>query len=387
MRNRFTVKEPPYETKEKKYQRFSSSDHAFSVISKELTGEADPHGFLGKIMPKQAENIEKGKSGYSREDYALDVGAQAINLITGEYGEGSENRHYLKWDPLFVPDHMRKPPPDGDPESWTESVKSAAKLYGADLVGCAKLDRKWVYSSNVYKPITFEDVKKPKETEEAFVIPESFNHAIVMAIEMDMEMTKRSPRAPAATATDIGYSKMGVVSISLAEFIRAMGYNAIPCMNDTALSIPLAIDAGLGQLGRNGLLITPEYGPCVRLCKVLTDMPLEADSPIDFGVTEFCEQCQRCVEACPVEAISGGDMTFEAVCRCNNPEVKKWYVDTEECLRFWLENGIWCSNCIAACPFTLGFGETYCPECESCVAPDCPVYLTSFLYRKNKMEV
>ena len=71
----------------------------------------------------------------------------------------------------------------------------------------------------------------------------------------------------------------------LAEFIRILGYKAIPMGNDTSLSIPLAIDAGLGELGRHGLLITPEYGPCVRLCKVFTDLPLEPDKPIQFGVT------------------------------------------------------------------------------------------------------
>ena len=63
--------------------------------------------------------------------------------------------------------------------------------------------------------------------------------------------------------------------------------------NDTALSIPLAIDAGLGELGRNGLLITPEYGACVRLCKVFTDLPLEADRPVEFGLAEICQRCRR----------------------------------------------------------------------------------------------
>jgi len=92
---------------------------------------------------------------------------------------------------------------------------------------------------------------------------------------------------------------MGITDIALAEAIRMMGYNAIPCKNGTALSIPLAIDAGLGQLGRNGLLITPKYGPAVRIGKVLTDMPLVPDRPIDFGVTEFCQSCKKCAEHCP----------------------------------------------------------------------------------------
>ena len=101
-------------------------------------------------------------------------------------------------------------------------------------------------------------------------------------------------------------SKMAFTASSLAEFIHNFGYTPIPDGNDMSLSIPLAIDTGLGQLGRNGLLITPEYGPRVRLCKVFTDPPLEPDSPIDFGVNDFCRRCRLCADACEVDAIQGG---------------------------------------------------------------------------------
>jgi epoxyqueuosine reductase QueG len=151
-------------------------------------------------------------------------------------------------------------------------------------------------------------------------------------------------------------------------------------MNDTALSIPLAIAAGLGQLGRNGLLLTPEYGACIRICKVLTDMPLDINMPIDFAVTEFCNQCYLCSESCPADAISLTDRTFTGPTESNNPGVEKWYVNAEKCLRFWQTNGASCANCIAACPFTLGFSGVHCLQCAKCVAPDCP--LQSFVSRK-----
>ena len=85
--------------------------------------------------------------------------------------------------------------------------------------------------------------------------------------------------------------------------IRSLGYEAIPCGNDTTQSIPLAIDAGFGELGRNGLLITPEFGPRQRICKVLTNLPLVADKPIDFGMQSYCETCHACGFACPAKAI------------------------------------------------------------------------------------
>jgi epoxyqueuosine reductase QueG len=122
--------------------------------------------------------------------------------------------------------------------------------------------------------------------------------------------------------------------------------------NTTALSIPLAIDAGLGEIGRNGLIVTPEYGPCVRLCKVFTDLPLAPDEPIGFGLADVCEGCSKCAEACEVDAISTDRApSFEVACRSNNPGVLRWHVNQDRCYEFWTENGQDCATCIAACPF------------------------------------
>jgi epoxyqueuosine reductase QueG len=100
-------------------------------------------------------------------------------------------------------------------------------------------------------------------------------------------------------------------------------------------------------------LITPEYGPCVRICKVLTDLPLETDKPIQFGITRFCRACNRCSGGCPASAIQDTrEPTFEVLNRSNNRGILRWPVDAEKCYAFWLENGSSCSNCIAMCPFT-----------------------------------
>lgn len=119
-----------------------------------------------------------------------------------------------------------------------------------------------------------------------------------------------------------------------------------------ALSVPLAIDAGLGELGRNGLLITPEYGPCVRLCKLFTDLPLEPDKPIEFDVTDFCNQCDNCAAACEADAIQSEiEPSFTVACPSNNPGILRWAVNHDKCYSFWIENGGDCSSCIAVCPF------------------------------------
>ncbi len=77
---------------------------------------------------------------------------------------------------------------------------------------------------------------------------------------MDYEVVRSSPSQIGATAGGIGYSKMAFTAGLRAQFIRNLGYKAISSGNDTACSVPIAIDAGLGELSRMGFLITPEFG-------------------------------------------------------------------------------------------------------------------------------
>ena len=150
---------------------------------------------------------------------------------------------------------------------------------------------------------------------------------------------------------------MAFIAGLLSEYIRGLGYRAIPCGNDTACSIPIAIDAGLGELGRNGLLITPKFGPRVRLAKVFTDLPMVLDRPIEFGVWDFCMACGKCAINCPSGAIMRGNPTGKPRNISNRDGIFRWPINAEACLSFWRSNGNDCSNCIRVCPFnkTSGF--------------------------------
>ncbi len=230
--------------------------------------------------------------------------------------------------------------PVSDPAETSEEIKKVAKFYGADLVGICELDQRWVYS-NYFDRATgqFGELDIP------------YKYAIAMAVEMDWERIKKSPGYEASAATALGYSNMAEVAPSLAKYIRSLGYPAIPCGNDTVQSIPVAIDAGLGELGRNGLLLTPEFGPRVRLCKVLTDLPLKPDKPIEFRIQHFCESCVLCAENCPSGAIKFGERTTEPTSFSNRTGLLRWPVNVEKCYIFWNRNRTSCSNCIAACPW------------------------------------
>jgi len=251
------------------------------------------------------------------------------------------------WDPADL---------DMNWEEATLAVRHAALFYGASLAGVAEFNPLWLYSDH-FTP-TREDQEKAipvhyggdrfEQGEDAWYIPGSMNRVIALAFEEDYHGIANSPGRLASAAVGNGYSRMAVTSSQLSDFIRGLGYRAIPAGNGVALSIPIAIDAGLGQLGRMGLLVTPKYGPRVRIAKVITDMPLVPSPRIDFGVEEFCEACMLCADDCPSESITRGPKTLEGPSASNNPGALKWYTGVDGCYDF---NGFSCSNCKRVCPF------------------------------------
>jgi reductive dehalogenase len=260
-----------------------------------------------------------------------------------------------------------------DPATVTSLVRRAARFLGADLVGFAAFDERWLYSrlyrrhdpsdpgewmaAEAWRPADF-----PAGSEEQQVpvdLPRA-RSVVVLAFEEDYRAINSSPAAIATAASGLGYSRMAATTSSVAEFIGRLGFWARACGNELALSIPYAIAAGLGELGRNGQLITREYGPRVRLSKVFTDAELELDSPITFGVAEFCRVCRKCAEYCPSRAISfDREPTWSGPSRSNNSGVHKWYIDPEKCLLFWKQNGGGCSTCHSRCPYNKDYSHWY----------------------------
>ena len=237
-------------------------------------------------------------------------------------------------------------PPEGtkfdtnNQKMTTLMIKKAAQWFGADLVGICELDRRWLYTS------TATDGEPPVEE-----IPDDFQYAIVLAYEMDYSLIKYFNTHIANAATRMGYSRMAITNAHLAQFIRQLGFKAIESGNDIGLSVPMAMQAGIGDLGRHGLLITPEFGPRVRLSKVLTDLPLLVDGPIDFGITEFCAACKKCADKCPSQSISSAERTTKANNRSNATGEMKWPINAETCRTYWARSAAPCVTCVATCPY------------------------------------
>lgn len=330
---RFNVRRlntPTYNVDQSTMNRFDSRN----IIFNRVTGDSSWEGYMRMYDARVHELMMEGQHGYSRVDFALSYASWIVHdAFKGGFSWTRINPHR---DPVASVgiDWTKIEHEVQDPSTMSAIIKRATKLFGASLVGVCKLNRDWVYA----------DVE----------IPEEFDRAIVMAVEMDAEGIATSPATTAAAATGVGYSQMAFTLALMGEFVRNLGYKALQCGNDTMLSIPLAIDAGLGELGRNGLLITPQYGPRVRLCKVITDLPLKPDKPIEFGVNKFCKKCKLCAENCEVSAISKDDEpSYTPISKSNNAGALKWYVDVEQCYLYWCDNGVDCSTCIKVCPYNI----------------------------------
>jgi reductive dehalogenase len=319
--------------------------------------DASIRSFTRQVGGTRLKRLSEGRAGYGVQDYALFLAAGAVAF---EYGTGinESNRGLTAWaSPGKLP-LGSAPPWQGSPEAAAAMVKRAARFLGADRVGIAPLNPLWIYShafweDGSHKEIVFDTAGAPVETDTQLVIPRTMQWVIVMGKRMDPETIRYSPSPVGCAETRATYSRMAMIVATLAQFLRGLGHQAIPSLNDLGLNIPMAIDAGLGEQGRNGKLITPDFGPSVRLCKVITDLPLACDAPIRFGVGEFCAVCLKCAEECPSHSISKSGRTWAGPNISNNAGQYTWHLNNETCRRYWAmgpaDN---CTICIRACPFT-----------------------------------
>lgn len=305
--------------------------------------------FYGVCHPKEEPGYTLLDQAFKNAAYYLELGF-AKGLFSGR--EGLYAWESKPWGENIQPKGLKFEVKD--PAKMSRIIKQAAKFFGASLAGICEWDRRWLYSRAFNSPVS------GRETYEEINIPEEMKFTVVLAYEENYEVMRYSPSYPAGAEIGLGYSKMAFTAGLLSQFIRLLGYKAIPAGNDTATSIPLAIDAGLGELGRHGILITEMYGPRVRLNKIFTDFPLIADKPIEFGVWGFCKKCKKCAVHCPSQAIMhDGEPTTEIHNISNRVGLLRWPINAEKCFKFWASNGTACANCIRVCPYNKPIGRTH----------------------------
>jgi len=223
-----------------------------------------------------------------------------------------------------------------DPQKITAFIKDWLLRSGAHSVGVTVLQDYHLYSHlGRQEPYGAEVLKEHR-------------FAVAFTAEMDKETVDHAPLAPTVLESADQYLKVGVLAVKLAAFIRRSGYPARAHIDGNyRLICPLAArDAGLGEIGRMGLLITPELGPRVRIGVVTTDLPLITDSyKPDSTVIDFCSRCLKCADNCPSKAISFDDRKFEQ-------GVLRWKINPEACFGYWSSAGTDCARCMKVCPYS-----------------------------------
>lgn len=230
----------------------------------------------------------------------------------------------------------------GAPADESRDIKRLARFFGADLCGITHIDPRWHYT---HRPDTAQMKPVPN------ALPDGMTHVIVMGHEMDKGLVDTYPSALAGAATGREYSHEAAIVMQLAAYIRNLGYQAIASMNDTALVVPYAIKAGLGEYGRNQMVLTPQFGPRVRFSKIFTDMPLDVDVVREIGLTKYCHNCTICAEACPPKALPKGEPKVGSDSPSTLKGVKKWSANCEACFGYWAKLKTDCAICMRVCPF------------------------------------
>lgn len=309
--------------------RFDDRNTAFS------RGQVEGNKYT-RMHNKCMENFIKNKPGKSIIDHATFVAGATVDYVVRRNLLGREIK------PVYNDTFQLKSP---DPQKLSTVIKEKAKWLGADLVGIAKIDPRWIYTHWGQQNVRYSQAAEVGDP----IDLSDYKYVIVMAHEMGYDMISRSPAIEADT--DIEYSRGAWCASSLATFITELGFKAIPAVNEIGINVPLAVDAGLGEAGRNGQLITREFGPRNRISKVFTDLELTPDRPIDIGVQKFCELCKLCATYCPSQSLMKGERTDKAWDQNNVPGVEKWPIKAMKCLDFWVKNGNHCSICIRVCPW------------------------------------
>ena len=211
-----------------------------------------------------------------------------------------------------------------DPAAMTEQIKVKVRGLGANLIGICRLQPHMIDLGS--------------EVEHEFVI--------ACCVAEDYEKVLGGPDDVEEEAMRT-YAKCAEIATELAKDIRAMGYPARAHHNggSEVQAIPIFYQVGFGELGRHGSLINAEYGASFRPGFVTTDLPLVEDRPREFGVQDFCMNCNVCQRNCPGDAIPQDYVITHGV--------KRWLIDLEKCYPYSRLREEYCHLCVDVCPYNV----------------------------------
>ncbi|MDP6708871.1 MAG: reductive dehalogenase domain-containing protein, partial [Alphaproteobacteria bacterium] len=228
----------------------------------------------------------------------------------------------------------RENPGLADPAANARALKALSYFLGADLTGICEVPR--------YAWFSHKD--------DGAEIEPYHRYAVVMLIDQEFDTMEGASGDDWISGAQSmrAYMRGAEIAGVMADLLRDLGFPARPQTNvdSDVLHIPLVLWAGLGELSRIGeLVLNPFVGPRFKSVVLTTNMPLEVDQPIDFGLQYFCNHCWKCARECPCDAIPWGEkIVFNGY--------ETWKPDVERCARYRLTNtkGSACGRCMKTCP-------------------------------------
>lgn len=224
-----------------------------------------------------------------------------------------------------------------DPQRNADNVKAALYFLGADAVGVSRCPD-WVY----YSHDALGEELVPYHEHAISVVIDQGHETMEGASGDDWIACSQSMRA---------YLRFSLLGGVIAEHIRNLGYSARShtVMDGEVLQPPLLLLSGLGEVSRIGeVILNPFLGPRLKSGAITTNMPLAHDKPIDFGLQNFCNNCNKCARECPSGAITAGPKTM-----FNGYEI--WKSDSQKCTTYRITQaaGAMCGRCMKTCPWNL----------------------------------
>jgi reductive dehalogenase len=234
--------------------------------------------------------------------------------------------------------------PVDDPAAMARHIKRVARYMGADIVAIAPTHPAFLYAGNRYvQDGTAEDEYEQDSPQE---LARKFPFVVVATTAWDYDKLQAHRHHIGDASYHISQMRANLILKSLEGYIRELGYTAL---RGVANPQGAGLAAGVGELGRNGMVISKEFGARIHMPDpIVTDLPLVEDAPIDIGVEEFCKVCRKCAITCPTNSI-----TFEDKVVHNG--IQKYKIKWETCYRlrpyvadYWGS----CLTCVTVCPYT-----------------------------------
>jgi epoxyqueuosine reductase len=212
----------------------------------------------------------------------------------------------------------------GDSAQMMRQIKAKAMELGATMVGVCRLEPHMIDLG--------EDV--PHEFVIAACVAEDYEKVLQGAKAVEEEAIRT-------------YARCAEIATALAAHVRDLGYPARAHHNGgcEVQAIPIFYQVGFGELGRHGSLIHEKHGASFRPGFVTTDLPLAEDAPHEFGVQNFCTNCNVCMNNCPGDAIPKEPAITNGI--------KRWLIDLEKCYPFSRLRDQYCHLCVDVCPYNV----------------------------------